>query len=165
MASTHAILDAQRTIPTIEHCDVGHAKPVRKKCFIAFGLIVTGFLSFHLGPFLHFAKRAQVIDTLRLQDGSQLILSQRANPSLVEAYTVTLYRSHPDGRAEKCGVGCEESYWWFGALKSKSTNTIELRSCGLAVCTYNTETKVLSWNDNSYPPHTSEPPTYISVPK
>src|SRR5262245_1208570 len=116
---------------------------MKKKCLVALALVVLGLAFLHLGPHLYLVRGEQVIAVSRLQDGSQLILSQSANNSLAEAYTVRLYRLYSDGRAERCLVGFEESYWWFGNLKVKSTNVVELRTWGLPACTYRIDTKVL----------------------
>src|SRR6478735_11049887 len=126
-----------------------------KRIYISITILVlvllVGVMFLYLGPTLHLGKKHQMLDSLMLHDGSKLILLQTANSTFFEPYTVLLYRAYVDGRVERCGVGYEEPYWWFGTLKLKQTNLVELHTWGEVVCTYNIEEKVLSWVDHSYP--------------
>ena len=125
---------------------------------------ILGLLVFHLGPSLHLSQSEKVLDSMKLQDGSRLLLAQKANKDLFEAYTVILYRVNADGKVEKCLIGFEESYWWLASLKPKNEKLIDVRSLGVSLCTYNLETKTLTWNDNSYPPRQSSLIGYQNVP-
>src|SRR5258706_15094317 len=126
---------------------------MRTRLIFCAGLLLVLVLSiaiFHLGPSLNLSRSGRLVDSMELSDGSRLILVQRPNHNLVEAYTVVLYRRYTNGQVEKCPVGFEESYWWRGSLKEKGGKLIDVRSLGASLCTYDLEKKVLTWNDNSY---------------
>jgi hypothetical protein len=141
---------------------------MRTRLIFCAGLLLMLVLSaviFHLGPSLHSSRTGRVVDSMQLSDGSRLILVQRPNDNLVEAYTVVLFRRYTNGQVEKCQIGFEESYWWMGSLKQKGGKLIDVRSLGASLCTYDSEKKVLTWNDNSYPKRESSSPVYINIPE
>lgn len=139
---------------------------MRKSCLIILGILglCVAAIMFHLGPTLHFAKREKLIDSLRLPDGTRLLLTEKANASLSEPYTIRLYREYSDGKSERCLVGFEESYWWFGNLRRKSGGVVDIRALGCSICTYDPEAKSLKWNDGTYPTRWSEGPAFWSLP-
>jgi hypothetical protein len=119
---------------------------------------------FHLGPKLHLAKQEEALDSLQLPDGSTLVLTIRPNDDIIEAFTVTLRRFYPDGRAERCLAGFKESYWWFARLRMRPDRKVDLRAWACSECIFDPATGVLRWNDNFYPPQPSWRDGYRRLP-
>ena len=118
---------------------------------------VVGLVIFYLGPSLHMGGKEQLLAKCVLADKSTVVLIQTPNRTIIEPYTVRLYRVYPDGKAEVCLVGFEESHWWFAGLKSRDEHKIDIICFGSSECVYDLRTKRLRWNDNSYPPQESQP--------
>src|SRR2546423_14846121 len=96
-------------------------------------LLILCMVLVHLGPHLHLSNQ-NALAHLKLGDGSRLLLLETANPSVIDAFTVELFRLYPNGGAEKCLVGSEESHWWFGKLVTESRSVVQLRSMGTQQC-------------------------------
>jgi hypothetical protein len=94
-------------------------------CSAAFGAIVIPLAAcyLHLGPAFGLIRGPIVLDSVSLGDGSLLLLVAKRNPSLSEAYNVTLYRRDDLGAWSCAQLGFEESFWWFGKINSVSGNS------------------------------------------
>lgn len=113
-------------------------------------LLVAGF--FHLGPRLGFENEPKSLHKLTLSDGSRLILVQKRNNNLLEAYSSLLYRDYQDGRTEVTGLGYEDSYWWLANLHASADGkSIEIRAWGTVSGVYDPTSKVTSWPGQRFP--------------
>jgi hypothetical protein len=131
---------------------------------ICLGVVLIGLPVFHLGPSLHLRKGGQVMHSTVLPDGSRLILAQKANENWIEAFTVSLYRVYPDGKVHRWLIGFEESYWWLGRLRARTSNVVEIQSLGFSLCRYDLTTGLLTWNDNYHPPQSSNRADSVNKP-
>jgi hypothetical protein len=128
--------------------------------FLAVLGVVFGFLLFHLGPSLHLARKEEVVASLRLKDGSLLVLAQKPNKGLVKAFTVRLYRLYPERRVEVTLVGFKESYWWRGRLKKMTDDFVDIQYLGMSACTYDVKYGEVASNDHSLPPQNADHANY-----
>ena len=107
----------------------------------------------HLGPDFGFDKMPKVLCALTLNDGSRLVLIQKRNDSLLDAYSSLLYRCYPDSRVEVTELGFEDSFWWLATLRTATNaKSIEIRACGTIEGIYDPASKVASWPSQKFPP-------------
>jgi hypothetical protein len=118
---------------------------------------------FHLGPTLGLAKKERIVSSLPLADGSKLVLTQKPNGNLIEAYSVFLYRVFPDQKVGKCLVGFKESNWWFAKLRMKSASVVDIRADGQSACGFDLDSWTLTWNDRYLPPRQMDGPLYLDL--
>jgi len=107
-------------------------------------LIPFSLVYLHLGPRFGKERDTQNRASLVLADGSRLVLTQRREDSLIDAYSTTLYRYYPSGRVEQTGLGGEDSFWWGGLRFSRDTNTVEVYFLWSLEATYDQRTRITS---------------------
>jgi hypothetical protein len=107
-------------------------------------VIVSSFLAglvalflWQLGPKFGFQSETQVLDALKLEDGSRVLLAQCRRRSFVKPYNVVLVRIYPDQRGEAALVDFGNSYWWLAKLRrSPDGDSVEIRALGALECRY-----------------------------
>jgi hypothetical protein len=85
----------------------------------------------YLGPSLGFRHSPEILDSLRLDDGSRLCLVREPNGKGLGSRMTELYRIYPDESETSTLLAFKDPYWWLGKLrKSADAKSVEIRVWG-----------------------------------
>ena len=90
-----------------------------------------GLLFLLRGPALGFRESPEILDTLKLDDGSRLCLVREPNGKSLGSHMTELYRIYPDESETSTLLAFKDPYPWFGKLrKNVDGKSVEIRVWG-----------------------------------